>query len=197
MGWVTGGGWCAPTVAASPSLLFFNWNESRLRPGVAIAGAAVVTGRAGVEICAVAFLLVGVARTAPALGGAVDAVGVGTTAAAAAAAVCVCECVCVCVCAGGGAGSTAAAVGGGFDRVGLVAAAADSRCGLQSSCLSCCPSRTALRFRKDLPALGRRPVRDIASLVLARPHQQQRQQNVTPKQHNRLVAKPSSWGWPS
>jgi len=51
---LTGGGWCALTVAASPSLLFFDWNERRLWPGVAIAGAAVVAGRAVEGVCAVA-----------------------------------------------------------------------------------------------------------------------------------------------
>eukprot|EP00983_Pelagomonas_calceolata_P066890 1149252-Pelagomonas_calceolata.AAC.1 len=59
-----------------PSLLFIGWNEMRSQPGVAIAGAAVVTGR-GEELGAVAFYFVGVAGTAPALGGTVDAPGVG------------------------------------------------------------------------------------------------------------------------
>eukprot|EP00983_Pelagomonas_calceolata_P049144 1141364-Pelagomonas_calceolata.AAC.4 len=77
-----GGGW-----SASLSLLFVDQNERCLRPGVAIAGAAVVTGRAGEEVSAVAFCFVWVAGTARALGGSVDAVGAcpsGTAAAAAA-----------------------------------------------------------------------------------------------------------------
>eukprot|EP00983_Pelagomonas_calceolata_P049522 1141547-Pelagomonas_calceolata.AAC.1 len=72
----------------------------------------------------------GVAGTAPVFGitfGAVGACAAGTAAA---------------VCVGGGAGITAAAAG---------------KRGLQSRCLSCCSGRTALRCRKGLPGLGRRP----------------------------------------
>eukprot|EP00983_Pelagomonas_calceolata_P098214 1158323-Pelagomonas_calceolata.AAC.1 len=59
------------------------------------------------------------------------------------------------VCVGGGAGKA------GAFAAGLAAAAADDDDdgggGLQSSCLSCCPSRTALRCRKGSPGLGGRP----------------------------------------
>eukprot|EP00983_Pelagomonas_calceolata_P072688 1151823-Pelagomonas_calceolata.AAC.3 len=82
--------------AASLSLLLFDLYLWRLRPGVAIAGAAVVTGHAGEGVWAVAFCSVGVAGTFPVLGG-TQAVDATDTAAA--------------VCVGGGAGN-AAAVGG-------------------------------------------------------------------------------------
>eukprot|EP00983_Pelagomonas_calceolata_P037927 1136602-Pelagomonas_calceolata.AAC.1 len=69
------GGWCALTVAASPSLFFIDLNDRQLRSGVAIAGAAVVTGRAGEGAHAIALRFVGVAGSALVFGGTYDTVG--------------------------------------------------------------------------------------------------------------------------
>eukprot|EP00983_Pelagomonas_calceolata_P040450 1137619-Pelagomonas_calceolata.AAC.9 len=154
------GGWCALTVAASPSLLFVGWDKMRLRPGVANAGTAGITGRTGEGGCAVAFRLVGVAGTTPAVRGIVAA---GTCAAGLAAAAYV----------GGGAGNAVAADGGGEKETHWLRRAVsplhheatkqkllwgsgrllDSRC------------RKGSRFRKGLPWLGR-PKKDKFAFVL-------------------------------
>eukprot|EP00983_Pelagomonas_calceolata_P038181 1136700-Pelagomonas_calceolata.AAC.2 len=125
----------------------------QLRPGVAIAGADVVTGCAGEgekEKKGEGWLqpLLRLGTVDATVSDAVGAFAAGTAATAG-------------VFVGGGAenaAAAAAAAGGGVCGVGLVAAAAtDGGGGLQSSCLSCCPSRPALRCRKGSPGWGRRP----------------------------------------
>eukprot|EP00983_Pelagomonas_calceolata_P086557 1156784-Pelagomonas_calceolata.AAC.2 len=67
-------------------------------------------------------------------------------------------------CIGGGAGKAGACAAG---LAAAAAAAAHGGGGLQSGCLSCCPSRPALRCRKGSPGLGRRPAgRTIQDNVL-------------------------------
>eukprot|EP00983_Pelagomonas_calceolata_P086944 1156860-Pelagomonas_calceolata.AAC.4 len=90
---------CTIYPAASPSLLFVDRSKRCLGPRVAIAGAAVVIGCAGEGVCSVDFGFVGLAKTAPTLGGTVDAVDACSGTAA--------------VCVGGGAGNITAAVGEG------------------------------------------------------------------------------------